>query len=240
MSQAPVNIPKQPTLRPAEDFYRLRREGIGYIEQMGSRQWTDYNLHDPGITLLEALAFAITDLAYRTGWSIEDLLAPAPGETAPHQGFHTARHILTINPWTPDDFRRLLIDRDRVRNAWVFCKKCACDLHYFAWCDVDNQLQLSFNKTDAAGLSTQKVEPPGLYEALLELESDPDLGDLNDRKIEQTLFAYDSDHQPHPRLASACVSPRRLARPARRAVRQRLHDGEGRADRATGRSAVGG
>jgi len=198
MSQAPVTISKQPVLRPAEDFYRLRREGIGFIEQMGSRLWTDYNLHDPGITLLEAFAFAITDLAYRSGWDIEDLLAPAPGQVAPDQAFYTARRILTINPWTPDDFRRLLLDLSPVRNAWVFCKKCACDLLYYAWCDELKQLQLSYKKTTDTQFSPATVEPLGLYEALLELESDPQLGDLNDRKIEQTVFAYDEDKAPHP------------------------------------------
>ncbi len=198
MSQSPVTIPKQPVLRPAEDFYRLRREGIGFIEQMGSRLWTDYNLHDPGITMLEALAYAITDLAYRTGWDIEDLLAPAPGKVAPDQAFYTARRILTINPWTPDDFRRLLLDLPQVRNAWVFCKKCACDLHYYAWCDEFKQLQLSFDRTAGLKFSPKKIETLGLYEALLELESDPVLGDLNDRKIEQTVFVYDSEGQPHP------------------------------------------
>ena len=198
MSQQPVTLSKQPTLRPAEDFYRLRREGIGFIEQMGSRLWTDYNLHDPGITLLEALAYAITDLAYRTGWDITDLLAPAPGKTAPDQAFYTARRILTINPWTTDDFRRLLIDLEHVRNAWFFCKKCACDLHYYAWCDEYHQLQLAFKKTTDPRFLPKKVEPLGLYEALLELEADPALGDLNDRKIETTVFAYDAEQQPHP------------------------------------------
>ena len=185
-------------MRPAEDFYRLRREGIGFIEQMGSRLWTDYNLHDPGITLLEALAYVITDLAYRTGWDITDLLAPAPGGTSPNQAFYTARRVLTINPWTTDDFRRLLIDLDYVRNAWFFCKKCACDLHYYAWCDEHHQLQLAFKKTTDPRFSPKKVEPLGLYEALLELEADPALGDLNNRKIETTVFAYDAEHQPHP------------------------------------------
>jgi hypothetical protein len=197
MNQKPVTIPKQPDLQPAEDFYRLRREGIGFIEQMGSRQWTDYNLHDPGITMLEALAYAITDLAFRTGWEIEDLLAPEPGQVAPDQALYTARRILTINPWTSDDFRRLLIDLPKVRNAWVFCKKCACDVIYYAWCDELKQLQLSFEKT-TNNLSPKKIEPLGLFEALLELEADPVLGDLNDRKIEQTVFAFDDKGSPYP------------------------------------------
>ena len=142
MSEQPTTISKQPELKPAEDFYRLRREGIGFIEQMGSHLWTDYNTHDPGITILEALCYAITDLAYRTGWAIQDLLAPAtpstdPDHPYPYQPFFTAREILTVNPWTPDDFRRLLIDLEKVRNAWVFCKECACDVYYYVWCEKD-------------------------------------------------------------------------------------------------------
>jgi hypothetical protein len=28
--------------------------------------WSDYNVHDPGITLLELLCYGITDIAHRT------------------------------------------------------------------------------------------------------------------------------------------------------------------------------
>ncbi len=103
MSDLPLSIPKRPELNPAEDYYRLRRDGIGFIEQMGSARWTDYNTHDPGITILEALCYAITDVAYRTGWDIEDLLAPAtaspdPTHPFPNQPFFTAREILPVNP----------------------------------------------------------------------------------------------------------------------------------------------
>lgn len=188
MSRLPVTIPKQPLLNPAEDYYRLRREGIGFIEQMGSRFWTDYNTHDPGITILEALCYAITDLAYRTGWEMKDLLAPPkPGANLAkpflHQAFFTAREILTVNPVTPADFRRLLIDLVGVRNAWVICKTCACEVAYYASCEKD-QLQLSYQKSKPV---QSPVAPQGLYETLLELEADPEFGDLNDRKIARTF-----------------------------------------------------
>lgn len=205
MSQLPLTIPKQPVLLPAEDYYRLRREGIGFIEQMGSSLWTDYNTHDPGITILEALCYAITDLAFRTRWDLKDLLAPAtpssdPKQPFPNQPFFTAREILTVNPWTPDDFRRLLIDLDGVRNAWVFCKECACDVHYYDWCE-DDKLTLSYQKPDNAKLQApaKKVELLGLYEILLELEADLELGDLNDRKIEHTYKTiFDAEGKSHP------------------------------------------
>lgn len=192
-----ITIPKQPVLKPACDYYSLRREGIGLIEKMGSRLWTDYNTHDPGITILEAFCYAITDLAYRTGWDIKDLLTAKipssdPSQPYPHQAFFPAREILTINPATPDDFRRLLIDLEMVRNAWVFCKNIASEPSYYAWCK-DNQLQLSCTPPDNITGEPKPVSPRGLYEALLELESEPELGDLNDRKIEHIFTVNDSD-----------------------------------------------
>jgi len=196
MSQLPVTIPKQPALKPAEDYYLLRRKGIGFVEEMGSRLWTDYNSHDPGITILEAICYAITDLAYRAGWDVRDILAPEtassdPSQPYPNQAFFTARQILTVNPTTPNDFRRLLIDLVGVRNAWVICKECACDLVYYAWCDND-KLLLSYQAPEITP-APQPVWPRGLYEMLLELESDPDLGDLNDRKVVSRSTFHDAD-----------------------------------------------
>jgi len=116
MSDTSRVLQKNPPLDAAQDFYRLRREGIGFIAQMGSRSWTDYNVHDPGITILEAFCYAITDLAYRVGWRIEDLLTPDPTKVSvdplqpfPNQAFPTARRILTTNPVTPDDGGRRII-----------------------------------------------------------------------------------------------------------------------------------
>ena len=46
MSQKPKTIARLPTLPFSQDFYQLRRAGVGFIEQLGSRWWTDYNTHD--------------------------------------------------------------------------------------------------------------------------------------------------------------------------------------------------
>ncbi|MFH1120019.1 MAG: hypothetical protein V1775_09350 [Bacteroidota bacterium] len=201
MSQKPLSIPKKPVLKPAEDYYRLRREGIGHIEQMGSRQWTDYNTHDPGITILEALCYAITDLAYRTGQDIRNILTKAqpPADKKnpyPDQAFFTARDILTINPWTTNDFRRLLIDAEGIRNAWVICKECACDLHYYAWCE-NGKLMLAYAPPANPDLHPLKVSPHGLFEVLLELEEDNETGNLNDRKVQFNYSIHDGDGKPH-------------------------------------------
>ncbi len=165
------SIPQNPTLKPYEDFFELRRKGIGYIEQMGSRWWTDYNLHDPGITILEALCYAITDLSYRTGWEMKDLLMQKDGKTAENQSFFTAKEILTISPLTPNDYRKLLIDLEGIRNAWVMCKQCACEIPIYVRCE-NKELKWGYKLPVPSPKISLKgqIQPRGLYEVLVQLE----------------------------------------------------------------------
>ncbi len=119
MTEAPV-ISSQPPQQPGMDYALLRREAIDFIEKLSAGYWTDYNNHDPGITILEALCYAITDLSYRLNFDIRDILAEPPdGENGRRRQFFTAREILTVNPVTIEDFRKLIIDVDGVRDAWL-------------------------------------------------------------------------------------------------------------------------
>ncbi len=43
--------------RPVPDFSSLRQEGIALVQALSGGTWTDYNLHDPGVTILEALCY---------------------------------------------------------------------------------------------------------------------------------------------------------------------------------------
>lgn len=115
-----VSLIKANPLLPAEDYEAMRKEGIDQIAALGSDNWTDYNFSDPGITILEAVVYAITDLAYRTGFAVKDLLAPE-NLTADtwNQIFYTARQILHNAALTIDDYRKLMIDVTGVRNAWI-------------------------------------------------------------------------------------------------------------------------
>ena len=47
----PVTIPKRPLVQSESlDYARLRKQGVDYIASLGSDFWTDFNVHDPGIT----------------------------------------------------------------------------------------------------------------------------------------------------------------------------------------------
>ena len=182
----PIAIDKNPVLQPSEDFYFLRRKGIEFIEQMASAEWTDYNTHDPGITILEALCYAITELGFQIGKDIKELLAePNTSDSQPErQAFFSAREILSINPLTIDDYRRLLIDQDLVANAWLIAKNCHCETRLYADCKQDSLSYLDPPTQD----KTIEIITRGMYDVLLELDHDPVLGDLNDNKAKDSVI----------------------------------------------------
>src|SRR5688572_30311443 len=101
------------------DHQALFAQGLERLRELAKFTWTDHNIHDPGITTLELLSYALTDLSYRALYPIEDLLASA-GEFDPRlQALFSAREILTTRPFTEADYRKLLIDLPGVKNAWI-------------------------------------------------------------------------------------------------------------------------
>ena len=116
-----VSIRKTSALSEGLDFDALRLQGIAYLQETCGDIWTDYNDHDPGVTLLEHLSFTLTDLAYRAGFDIKEVLYANEEKSnkSIENGFFSSVEILPTTPVTPTDYRKLLIDRIRdIRNAW--------------------------------------------------------------------------------------------------------------------------
>lgn len=115
------SLPSISGLPPAHismDYARLREAGMRYLERMAGPLWTDFNAHDPGITMLEVLCYAITDLGYRASLPVEDLLSD--GEPASlRRHFLTAARALPLAPVTELDYRKLLLDIPGVQNVWL-------------------------------------------------------------------------------------------------------------------------
>ncbi|MFC4873929.1 hypothetical protein [Negadavirga shengliensis] len=170
-----ITIPKDNSSFPSYlDWQQLRTAGIEHIENLGSDIWTDYNLHDPGITILEVLCYALTDLGYRTNFDIKDILSRSPEDKnlAPKtifgkpldDNFFTAADVLSCNPVTFTDFRKLLIDIPGIKNAW-FERASDGEIPVAFHKDLKS---LVFAGTDPA--NEKRIYLGGLYEICLELE----------------------------------------------------------------------
>ena len=101
----------------------LRKEAIVNTQKISGDIWTDYNAHDPGVTILEQFSYALTDISFRTNLDIETILfhegdkqstlkkhALIPPEIAFSPG------VVTIN-----DYRILILDHFSgvLSNCWI-------------------------------------------------------------------------------------------------------------------------
>jgi len=103
------------------DFDGLRRKGIALLQDLSRQQWTDYNLHDPGVTLLELLSYGLTDLVYRTDFEVADFLAGPSGEIDfMGQALFPPQKIFPNQPVTNTDYCKLIYDhRPAVDDVWI-------------------------------------------------------------------------------------------------------------------------
>lgn len=153
------------------DWEKLRQQGIRHIADLSGKIWTDHNTHDPGITILEMLCYALTDLGYRTNFEIEDLLA-RKDKNLPEDNFITAAEILGCNPLIPLDYRKLLIDIEGVRNAWLEPAEETPipDAGSYLVADlIDADLQI-VQESEIDAVRQQRIQLKGFYRVYLELE----------------------------------------------------------------------
>ena len=67
----PITINTAKSTEDILDVNFLKQLGIESIQELSGKNWTDYNIHDPGITILEILCFAFTELGFRSGYDVE-------------------------------------------------------------------------------------------------------------------------------------------------------------------------
>ena len=192
------HINKNRVLPKAQDYEFLRTQGLKYIENLSHKLWTDYNAHDPGITILEVLCYAITELGYRTSFKIEDLLTRENGDIQ-NNTFFPAKEIMTNAPLTELDYRKLLIDVEGINNAWIIYSEGPEDrFGYFE--PLKNEIpvyinkqedKLSLSSKDQYGKELKRLPLRGLNKIVVELSEDIDIGQLNRVSVEEFWLEED-------------------------------------------------
>ncbi|PHM38158.1 hypothetical protein Xmau_03543 [Xenorhabdus mauleonii] len=178
-------------------FDTLMEQARTILKEQSGDLWTDTTAHDPGITLLEALAYNVSDLSYRHLLPLVDLLTPASVNKEKKKplfpaGFQPER-MLTTSPITAEDYRKGILDitikGDDGEIVYAFCdakmEKNDKENSYLYFYNKKNR-ELTFfkeNDSDPAlylnGSYTVKVKPSlyskfhkSKYEQLKELLED--------------------------------------------------------------------
>ncbi|ASY77292.1 hypothetical protein [Pectobacterium polaris] len=93
-------------------FEHLYQLGLTYIQQLSGHLWTDYNTHDPGMTILEQVCYALTDLIYRCEFEVTDYLSEPTGNIDYRaHGLALAQEIIPSWPQQPEEYEAWLLAR---------------------------------------------------------------------------------------------------------------------------------
>ncbi|HEX3349530.1 MAG TPA: hypothetical protein VHS58_15645 [Acetobacteraceae bacterium] len=158
----PVTISADAPEHPILDYAALVAAGMAQLERLAGDAWTDFNAHDPGITLLEAGCYALTDLGYRIFHPVPDLLADGGADAA--VGLFTPSEALTGRAVTLDDLRRVALDVTGVKNAWVErVDQPAVRLRY-----DDGPKEQSIDLGQPASPTSAPITLAGLYRVVVE------------------------------------------------------------------------
>jgi hypothetical protein len=164
MPQAQTSLQQESGFPEWLNFGYFREKGLTHIGQLSGNLWTDHNVHDPGITVLEVLCYALTDLGYRNQFDASALFARKPIEfNQPDDNFFSPAEILSVNPLSLNDFKRLMLEVPGVRNAWLVPAK-------------NQELDINIDRPGAK-LTFKPVSDPnhelkikGLYDVYIDLE----------------------------------------------------------------------
>lgn len=121
-------IPNEPP-EVAQNPRWLKSEGIRALQANVGEVWTHYNDVDPGVTLLEHLCWALSEVGYCIDFPIEDLLAGPGDRIAVPDQFPAQAAILSHQPLTDEDLGKWLFDRLPDLRAMQLVHECDPTAH---------------------------------------------------------------------------------------------------------------
>lgn len=118
---------KQPYIRQQEEgenlYSRLQKKTLDEVQRLSGKVWTDFNVHDPGVTLADIANYALAEMDYKLGFNLADYLTKE-GDSfySKHFGLFPPSEVYTTAPITTEDYRRLFLSHiPQLENVWVEC-----------------------------------------------------------------------------------------------------------------------
>lgn len=94
----------------SQDFNKLKNLGLDYIQRHNGNTWNNLNPSDPGVTILDQVCYALTELGYVNDFPMCDILTRKDGKLQIRDQFYLPEELLTTSPVTLDDYRKYIID----------------------------------------------------------------------------------------------------------------------------------
>lgn len=104
--------PDLQALKEEEPLYDILQENaLDIIRELSGQLWTDHAPHDPGITTLDILNYALSELDYQLKFPMEQYMTGPDNHFDPEiYGLFAPQRVFRMNPVTPKDYRDKLLD----------------------------------------------------------------------------------------------------------------------------------
>ncbi len=102
-------------------FALLQQKALDEFGRLSGEVWTDFNPHDPGITLSDAVNYALSEVDYKLNFDLEDYLVSKDQATLTgDMGLYAPSELYPTAAVTAEDYRNLIIATfPRVENVIV-------------------------------------------------------------------------------------------------------------------------
>ena len=89
-------------------YNRLQQHTLDEVQRLSGKVWTDFNVHDPGVTLMDIANYALTETDYKLRFDLQDYLTTKDGNFDSERfGLFSAEAVYTTAPVTAEDYRKL-------------------------------------------------------------------------------------------------------------------------------------
>lgn len=104
-------------------YNRLQQHTLDEVQRLSGKVWTDFNVHDPGVTLMDIANYALTETDYKLRFELQDYLTTKEVCFDPIRfGLFPVEAVYTTAPVTTEDYRKLLYSHvPSLDSIWVIC-----------------------------------------------------------------------------------------------------------------------
>lgn len=93
-----------------DNFYQeLQEKTLERLQELSGDVWTDFNVHDPGVTISDNMNYALFELQYKLELPFRSFIGPNTGDYA-SKGILPAEQIFSQSIVTPEDYEQLFLD----------------------------------------------------------------------------------------------------------------------------------
>ncbi|MNK01838.1 hypothetical protein D3C87_196460 [compost metagenome] len=104
-----------------DNFYQeLQEKTLERLQELSGDIWTDFNVHDPGVTISDNMNYALFELQYKLELPFRAFVGPHPEEYA-GKGILPAEQILSPSIVTPADYEQLFLSDPRLKPYMEDC-----------------------------------------------------------------------------------------------------------------------